>query len=124
MERRFALALLLLALIAGAAQLATPGDPAFAHGVTEVDADHDGVLDPPYGPDNCGGTYQAANPTQADLDGDGLGDACDGDADGDTRDDAKDNCLGLANKDQADLDADGSGDPCDPDVDGDGAADT
>lgn len=41
------------------------------------DTDGDGVED---GTDNCDA---AANPNQADLDGDGLGDACDDDVDGD-----------------------------------------
>ena len=42
-----------------------------------VDTDGDGVVDTA---DNCPNT---SNPTQADQDGDGVGDACDGDADGD-----------------------------------------
>jgi Thrombospondin type 3 repeat/Right handed beta helix region len=46
-------------------------------GETYVDADCDGVVD---GTDNC---VDVANGDQADLDGDGIGDACDGDVDGD-----------------------------------------
>ena len=48
-------------------------------------------------PDNC---PQAFNPNQADLDLDGLGDACD-------------NCPALANPTQEDADLDGVGDLCD-----------
>jgi cysteine-rich repeat protein len=47
--------------------------------------------------DNCA---RAANQDQADLDMDGVGDACE-------------NCLDVANPDQADSDQDGLGDACD-----------
>ena len=45
--------------------------------VGEQDLDKDGILDLE---DNC---ITVANPDQADLDGDGIGDICDNDADGD-----------------------------------------
>jgi hypothetical protein len=48
--------------------------------------------------DNCPGE---PNPSQADLDGDEVGDACD-------------NCPGTTNPSQFDKDRDGAGDPCDP----------
>jgi len=54
--------------------------------------------------DNC---PYAVNPTQADTDGDGFGDACD-------------NCLRVANQAQVDFDQDGYGVACDPDLDNDG----
>ena len=66
--------------------------------------------------DNCPGH---ANASQADLDGDLLGDACDADMDDDDVLNFLDNCLRAANPDQADSDGDGLGDACDDDVDGD-----
>jgi probable HAF family extracellular repeat protein len=83
----------------------------------DPDLDADGVFD---ADDNC---PEVANEDQADLDGDGEGDACDLDADGDLVADEGDNCLELANEDQADLDGDGEGDACDLDADGDAVAD-
>ncbi|WP_179344418.1 thrombospondin type 3 repeat-containing protein [Winogradskyella ursingii] len=71
--------------------------------------------------DNCTLT---ANTDQADLDNDGLGDACDDDIDGDGVINANDNCVTQSNADQADNDNDGLGDICDDDDDNDGVVDT
>ena len=81
-----------------------------------VDSDGDGVEDRL---DNC---LNDANPSQADTDGDWMGDACDADIDGDTIDNDADNCPYVANPDQQDTDHDGIGDVCD-DTDGDGVVD-
>ncbi|MBL9120311.1 MAG: thrombospondin type 3 repeat-containing protein [Phycisphaerae bacterium] len=77
-------------------------------GVPETDGDGDGVPDCI---DNCPTT---ANPTQADSNANGVGDACDPtDSDGDGLPDALDNCPTEPNLDQNDADGDGVGDPCD-----------
>ena len=78
------------------------------------DTDGDGICG---SSDNCPNDQ---NPNQADLDGDGLGDACDDDDDGDGVKDALDNCPFTANSNQEDFDGDGIGDVCDLDSDGDG----
>jgi hypothetical protein len=64
----------------------------------------------------------AVNPSHADMDHDGIGDACDPDEDGDGIPNASDNCAKVWNPTQADADHNGKGDACD-DRDGDGIID-
>jgi hypothetical protein len=73
-----------------------------------LDSDNDGVLNHV---DNC---PTVANPTQADGNANGIGDACDQpDTDNDGFYDAQDNCPTVANPAQEDGDVDGRGDACD-----------
>ena len=73
---------------------------------TDVDSDGDGVCDVA---DDC---PEAANPTQADTNGDGIGDAC-ADDDHDGLVNTEDNCPFSENPQQEDGDSDGFGDVCD-----------
>lgn len=82
------------------------------------DADGDGLC---ADVDNC---PTVSNGNQADTDGDGQGDACDGDDDNDGVPDTTDNCQFDQNADQKDTDHDGNGDICDNDLDGDGVVDS
>lgn len=84
---------------------------------TSCDADGDGVEDHV---DNCD---PVANADQSDIDGDGVGDACDGDPDGDGATGTADNCPHVANPTQVNSDTDALGDACDADDDDDGRAD-
>ena len=90
-------------------------DPCAAQG---GDTDGDGICDDV---DNC---PLVSNANQADADGDGIGDVCDGggpdpcasqggDTDGDGICDDVDNCPLVSNANQADTDGDGIGDACD-----------
>jgi|GEM_PF-5319311 len=81
------------------------------------DPDNDGVG---AATDNCA---NAANTNQADMDGDGEGDACDADIDGDGLENTADNCPNHASLDQTDTDGDRDGNLCDDDDDNDGVPD-
>ena len=83
--------------------------------ICDLDDDNDGLPD---FNDNCPLDF---NPDQEDMNGNGIGDACD-DSDGDGIVDATDNCPSVPNPEQSDIDEDGIGDACD-DSDGDGLVD-
>ena len=72
-----------------------------------ADADGDHITDLQ---DNC---PVAANTNQADIDSDGIGDACDPDIDSDGIANDQDNCPSVSNAQQQDEDGDGVGDACD-----------
>ena len=80
------------------------------------DVDADGSLD---GFDNCPLT---PNPTQANFDGDALGDVCDSDDDNDGTPDVND-AFPFDPNENTDTDADGIGNNADPDDDNDGQSD-
>jgi hypothetical protein len=82
----------------------------------ETDDDGDGVPD---ASDNCRGVY---NPTQMNMGGAALGDACDPDVDGDLVPNIHDNCPRASNALQTDSDGNNVGDDC-QDTDGDGTID-
>ncbi|NOX69121.1 MAG: hypothetical protein GXP15_08035 [Gammaproteobacteria bacterium] len=93
----------------------------FYHDFTAVDPNEDldddgvnAVLD------NCPAT---PNTNQADMDDDGIGNACDADIDGDGFANNVDNCPRIASLDMTDSDNDLDGDICDADDDNDGVAD-
>ncbi len=80
------------------------------------DIDSDTIVD---ADDNCAVKY---NPTQADTNVNGIGDACDSaiNSDGDSIANDRDNCPLIANSNQEDGDRDNVGDICDVDADGNG----
>jgi PKD repeat protein len=78
----------------------------------DPDMDGDGDLN---AADNC---PLVSNPNQEDVDGNGIGNACQ-DTDADAVLDINDNCPLVSNQNQANIDGDSMGDVCDPDRDND-----
>src|SRR4051794_30761430 len=114
--RRVALLLSLLVFIAGLPAMGIAVlAPATAFAV--ADTDGDGITDDV---DNCPAT---PNASQADLDGDHIGNPCDPDRDGDGYANAGDAFPDNASE-HADADFDGIGDNADTDDDDDGVVDT
>ncbi len=89
---------------------------AFAAPALAQDTDGDGWDD---AVDDCPNDY---NPSQSDMDDDGIGDVCDPDRDGDGIANDVDTCPDQQDATNRDTDGDGLGDVCDPDADGDGVA--
>jgi hypothetical protein len=88
-----------------------------------IDSEGDGVFD------RCDLCPDASDASQADVDGDGAGDACQPctvgtDLDEDGICGVADNCPAVPNAGQEDFDLDGAGDACDVDDDNDGLLDT
>src|SRR3954449_8753320 len=113
--RRLALLIGLLFFIAGVPAMGVvmlAPAPAVAAG----DADNDGIPDDT---DNCPST---PNASQADLDGDHIGNPCDPDRDGDGHANGSD-AFPDSGAEWADADFDGIGDNADTDDDDDGVAD-
>ncbi len=78
------------------------------------DSDGDFISD---AEDNC---LFINNPTQLDLDEDGIGNVCDDDVDGDGLANDHDGCILFPDPSDTDTDGDGTPDVCDADIDDDG----
>jgi hypothetical protein len=96
-----------------------PTRPSEYDGIVAGDMDGDGRVD---AMDNCPRTFNPIRPmdngAQADVDGDGVGDACDptpvgNDIDGDSIANGTDNCPFSSNTSQVNGDGDMNGDACD-----------